>query len=161
MLKMKPMIDSSVFVAKSAEIMGDVRIGAQSSVWFQTVIRADIAAVHIGERSNIQDGTIIHVDYDQPCVIGSDVTIGHRCVLHGCTIEDGCLIGMGAVILNGAVIKKGALVAAGAVVKEGMIVESNTLVAGVPAKGIKILPDDTYAHHVQHAAAYCQLAKEY
>ena len=153
-----PTFNSSVFIASGAKIVGDVSIGNASSVWFGTVIRGDIQSISIGERSNIQDLSMIHVENDLGCHIGNDVTVGHRAILHACTIEDGVLIGMGAIILNGALIKKGAVIAAGAVVKEGVVVESNTLWAGVPARYIRTYEDNKYEENKAWAAKYVKLA---
>jgi len=154
-----PKIHPSVFVAASADIMGDVTIEEDASVWYNCVLRGDINAIKIGKRSNIQDGTIIHLENNLPCMVGNDVVVGHRAILHACTIEDGCLIGMGAIVLNGAIIKKGAVVGAGAVVKENMIVPENTLVVGIPARIVKTLPENSYENNVAWAAKYVELSK--
>ena len=130
----KKQFSTAAFIAPSADIMGDVRIGKDASVWYGCVCRGDINYISIGERTNIQDGTIIHLENDIPTIIGNDVTIGHKSIIHACTIEDGVLIGMGAIILNGAIIKSGAVIGAGAVVKEHSVIESDTLWAGIPAK---------------------------
>jgi carbonic anhydrase/acetyltransferase-like protein (isoleucine patch superfamily) len=152
-------IDKSVFIADGAKIVGNVKIKADSSVWYNTVIRADIAKVEIGKRSNIQDGSVIHVDTDVPCIIGDDVTIGHGCILHACIIEDGCLIGMGAIVLSGAHIKKGAVVGAGALVKENAVVEKDMLIVGLPGKSIKKIID-SYEKNCHHASEYVKFAKK-
>jgi carbonic anhydrase/acetyltransferase-like protein (isoleucine patch superfamily) len=128
-----PDVPADVFVAASATLVGDVHLGSGVSVWYSAVVRADLATIEIGERTNIQDGCILHADPAFPLHLGSGVTVGHRAVLHGCTVENGCLIGMGAVVLNGAVVGQGSLVAAGAVVAEGTHVPPGSLVAGVPA----------------------------
>lgn len=154
-----PQIDSTAFIAKGAVVKGDVRLAKFASVWYNAVLRGDINYISIGERSNIQDGCVLHLENDRPCIVGNDVTVGHGAILHGCTIEDQCLIGMGAIVLNGAIVKKGAVVAAGAVVKENMIVEPLELVAGVPAKVIKKLDESTYHHHIKWAEKYCKLAE--
>lgn len=127
-------IARTAFVAPGAVLVGDVTLGDQASVWYGCVLRGDIEPITIGPRTNVQDLTVVHVDLGQPTSVGADVTIGHRAVIHGCTVEDGALIGMGAVILTGARIGAGALVAAGAVVKERFVVPARALVAGVPAK---------------------------
>ncbi len=154
-----PQLHESVFVAEGARIIGDVTIGAQSSVWYNCVLRGDINRIVIGERSNIQDGTIIHLENDLGCIVGNDVTVGHGAILHGCTIEDGALIGMGAILLSGSIIRRGAVVGAGAVVKEGTVVPKNSLIVGVPGKVLKTLSPDTYDDHVQWAAKYVSLAE--
>lgn len=131
----KPKLDASVFVVDSAEIIGDVQIGADSSLWFNVVVRGDVNFIRIGSRTNIQDGTVIHVTYDQhPTWIGDDVTIGHNVTLHGCRIGNRCLIGMGAVVMDGATVADDAMVAAGALVTPGTEIASGTLYAGTPAR---------------------------
>jgi carbonic anhydrase/acetyltransferase-like protein (isoleucine patch superfamily) len=129
-------IATSSWVAPDAVIIGDVSLGEDSSVWHLSVVRADTAAIIIGDRTNIQDGTIIHVDEGAPCTIGDEVSIGHRAVLHGCTIEDGALVGIGAIVLNRAVVGGSSVIAAGAVIPEGMKIAPGSLVAGVPGKVI-------------------------
>ena len=129
-----PAIDEGAFVAETAVIAGDVRLAAGASVWFGCVLRSEVEAITIGRDTNVQDLSVIHTDPGSPAVLGDRVTVGHRVVLHGCTVEDDALIGMGAVVLNGAVIGRGAVVAAGAVVTQGMQVPEMALVAGVPAK---------------------------
>ncbi len=130
----RPQIHESVFIAPTAQIIGNVRIGANSSVWFQTIIRGDLDKISIGERTNIQDLSTCHADENIPLKIGDGVTIGHNSVVHGCTIEDNCLIGMGAIVMNQAVIGRGSLVAAGAVVLEKTIIPPYSLVTGSPGK---------------------------
>ncbi|MCG8688779.1 MAG: gamma carbonic anhydrase family protein [Desulfobacterales bacterium] len=127
-----PEIHPSVFIAPTAQIIGRVSIGRDSSVWFQTVIRGDFDTIAIGERTNIQDLCTCHADEDIPLTVGNGVTVGHRCVIHGCTIEDNCLIGMGAVVMNRAVIGTGSVVAAGTVVLENTIIPPYSLVLGSP-----------------------------
>lgn len=129
-----PVIADDVFIAPGAMIIGDVEIGAGSSVWFNVVIRADCNTVRIGQRTNIQDGAIIHVDPDAPCTIGDDCTIGHGAIVHGTALGNRVLVGMGAVILSRSNVADEVLVAAGAVVREAMDVRAGVLVAGVPAK---------------------------
>ncbi len=121
-------------MAPSADVLGDVRLGPLSSVWYQCVLRGDLAAITVGERSNIQDLTMVHVDEGVPCAIGAGVGVGHRCILHGCTIEDECLIGMGSVLLNHVRVGTGSVIGAGAVVPEGMEIPPHSLVMGVPAR---------------------------
>ena len=130
-----PTVHPTAFVDVSAQVIGDVTLGAESSVWMNVVIRGDVNYIRIGDRSNVQDLTLVHVMFrTHPTVIGNDVTIGHSAVIHGCTVEDRCLIGMGAVLLNGCVIGAGSIVAAGALVPEGMIVPPGSMVMGMPAK---------------------------
>jgi carbonic anhydrase/acetyltransferase-like protein (isoleucine patch superfamily) len=129
-LKLHP----SAWIAPGAVLVGDVTVGDEASIWYGCVLRGDLEPIRVGRATNIQDLTLIHVDHGLPAIVGDRVTIGHRCVIHGCTVEDEALVGMGAVVLNGARIGKGALVAAGAVVLEGFEVPAGTVAAGVPAK---------------------------
>ncbi len=130
----RPVIDPSVYIAPNASIIGKVVIGKKSSVWFNTVIRGDVDAISIGEETNVQDLTMLHVDAGEPLVIGNRVTIGHRCILHGCTVGDNCLIGMGATVMNGSRIGEGSVIAAGAVILENTEIPPFSLVAGIPGK---------------------------
>ena len=127
-------IDSNAFIHPLAVVIGKVAIGARTSVWPLAVIRADTDSITIGDDCNIQDGSVLHVDRGYPIVIGSRVSIGHRAVLHGATVEDDCLIAMGAILLNGVVVGEGSLVGAGAVCKEGMRIPPRSVVLGVPAR---------------------------
>jgi carbonic anhydrase/acetyltransferase-like protein (isoleucine patch superfamily) len=130
-----PTVSPSAFVDESAQVIGDVHIGSESSLWMNVVVRGDINFILIGARTNIQDLTCVHVVREtHPAVIGDNVTIGHSAVVHGCTIEDRCLIGMGAILLNGCRIGTGSIVAAGALVPEGMEIPPGSLVMGMPAK---------------------------
>ncbi|MDZ8172388.1 gamma carbonic anhydrase family protein [Microbacterium xanthum] len=155
----RPVVDDSAFVAAGARVIGAVTLGAESSVWYNAVLRADSAPITIGAGSNLQDNVSVHVDAGRPVVLGENVSVGHNAVVHGCTIGDGTLIGMGSVVLSGAQIGSGSLVAGGAVVLEDMVVPPNSLVAGVPAKVRRELTEeeraairrnaDTYRAHVQ------------
>ncbi|MEM7410037.1 MAG: gamma carbonic anhydrase family protein [Myxococcota bacterium] len=127
-------LDPDAFVAQGATLIGDVKVGAGSSIWFQAVVRGDEEAIRIGAGSNIQDGAILHADPGFACEIGDGVTVGHGAVVHGARVEDGAVIGMNATVLNGAVIGAGAIIAAGAVVPENSVIPPHTLAAGVPAK---------------------------
>jgi carbonic anhydrase/acetyltransferase-like protein (isoleucine patch superfamily) len=130
-----PTVHPSAFVDISAQVIGDVHVGAESSIWMNVVVRGDVNYIRIGDRSNIQDLVCVHVMREMhPTIIGNDVTVGHSAVVHGCTIEDRCLIGMGAVLLNGCHIGTGSIVAAGAVVRERMVVPPGSMVMGVPGK---------------------------
>jgi carbonic anhydrase/acetyltransferase-like protein (isoleucine patch superfamily) len=149
-----PELEPSAFVALGAVVVGQVRLAADSSVWYNAVLRAEAEPISLGERSNLQDGVVCHVDAGYPVTIGTGVSVGHRAVLHGCTVEDDCLIGMGATILNGAVIGRGSLVAAGAVVLEGTVVPPGSLVAGVPGKVRRELTADEQAGIRRNAEAY-------
>jgi carbonic anhydrase/acetyltransferase-like protein (isoleucine patch superfamily) len=138
-----PKIHPSVFMCEGVKIVGDVEIGKESSVWYNTVIRGDVHYVRIGCRTNIQDLSMLHVTNDYfPLVIGNDVLIAHSVTLHGATVHDHCMIGMGARVLDGSVINSNSIVGAGAVIKEGFIVPERTLAAGVPAKIIRDLTED-------------------
>lgn len=157
-----PRIGSEVFIADTAVVIGDVDIGDQSSIWYNVVIRGDINSIRVGKRTNLQDGTVVHVDHEQYSVqIGDDVTIGHNATVHGCTIESRCLIGMGATLLSGAKIESEAIVAAGSVVLENQTVPAGTLVAGVPAKPIRNVTDAEIEKIEQSARHYIAYAKSY
>ena len=157
----KPTFGSSVLVCENVSIVGDVEIGTDSSIWYGAVLRGDINKIRIGQRTNIQDLSLIHLENDLGCIIGNDVTVGHKAILHGCEIEDGVLIGMGAIILNGAVVKKGAVIGAGAVVKEDTIVEENSLWVGVPAKKVKVFEHDNYKNNCLWAQKYVKLSQHH
>lgn len=138
-----PVVDPSAYIDASAQLIGDVLVGAESSVWMNAVVRGDVHRVRIGRRTNIQDGTIVHVMHGtHPTEIGDEVTIGHAAVIHGCTIGARVLVGMGAIILNGAVIGEDSIVAAGALVTEDMHVPARSMVMGSPAKVRRPLSDD-------------------
>ncbi|WP_347353494.1 gamma carbonic anhydrase family protein [Intrasporangium sp.] len=154
-----PHVDASAFVAPTAHLVGDVELQAGSSVWYTAVLRAEFEPITLGERSNLQDGVVVHTDAGKPARIGAGVSVGHRAVLHGCTVEDDCLIGMGSVVLNGAVVGAGSLVAAGAVVPEGARIPPRSLVAGVPGKVRRELTDDQVAKLRHNAEIYVELAR--
>ena len=128
------MIDSTVFIAQGAIVLGDVELGKDVSVWYNAVIRGDTDKITIGAATNIQDLTMIHADPGIPCVVGSRVTVGHRVILHGCTIEDDCLIGMGAIVLNKVHVGRGSVIGAGAVLLEGTVVPPGSVVVGIPGR---------------------------
>ncbi len=158
-----PTLGDGAWVAPSADVVGDVTLGPDASVWYGCVLRGDIAPVSVGEGTNLQDLTLVHVDVDRPCRIGAAVGVGHRAILHGCDVEDGCLIGMGAVVLSHAVIGAGAVVAAGALVPEGMRVPPGSLVVGVPARVVRPVDDDLRARirsTVEHYRALKELHRE-
>ncbi|GAA1319794.1 gamma carbonic anhydrase family protein [Leucobacter albus] len=137
-----PELHESVWLAPGAIVVGNVTIGRDSSIWYNAVVRGDSEAVRIGERTNAQDGVVIHTFRGQPTVIGNDVSMGHNAVVHGATVEDGCLIGMSATVLNRAVVGEGSLVAAGAVVPQDMVIPPHSLVAGVPARVVRELREE-------------------
>lgn len=157
-----PAIHPSVFIADGSQIIGDVHIGKESSVWFNSVIRGDVHYIRIGERTNIQDNTVIHVTNKKfPTNIGSNVTVGHSAVIHACTIKDYCLIGMGAIVLDGAEIGPYSLIAAGAVVTMGMNIPEGVLAAGVPAKIVRPLTSDERQSLIQSAQNYIDYIATY
>ena len=156
-----PKIHPRAFVVKSAEIIGDVAIGEDSSVWYNAVIRGDINSIQIGMRTNIQDGCLLHVRHEYPLVVGSNVTAGHGAIIHACRIDDNALIGMGAIVLDNAHVKPYTIVAAGAVVRNDDQFDEGVLVAGVPAKVVRRLTDverkmidDSAQHYVEYAKIY-------
>lgn len=144
-----PTIDEKTYIADGSYVIGAVTMEEYSSIWYNCVARGDVNSIKIGKYTNIQDGSIVHVADECPTVIGDYVTVGHRAIIHGCTIEDHCLIGMGAVVLNNAVIGRGSIVAAGAVVKENQVIPPFSLVAGVPAKIMKSISEETDKIHAQ------------
>ncbi len=156
-----PYVPASAYVADSADLIGDVRLGERSSVWFNCVLRGDINSIRIGDDSNVQDCSVLHIQDDIPLVIGSRVTLGHSVTVHACTLEDRVLIGMGAVVLDGAVVGEGSIVAAGAVVRMGMRIPPRTLVAGVPAKVIRELDDTDLELIDRHWRNYVGYTAEY
>jgi carbonic anhydrase/acetyltransferase-like protein (isoleucine patch superfamily) len=158
---MSARIHPTAFLAPTAAVMGDVTLEEESSVWYGTVIRADMAPVVIGAQSNLQDGTIVHVDEEVPCIVGRRVGVGHRAILHGCRIEDECLIGMGAVLLNDVVVGTGSVIGAGAVVPERMHIPPRSLVIGVPGRIVRTV-DATLSSRVTATwTHYVELAREH
>jgi carbonic anhydrase/acetyltransferase-like protein (isoleucine patch superfamily) len=156
-----PRIAASAYLAPSADIIGDIEIGENSSVWFQCVLRGDIEPIRIGANSNIQDGSIIHTMEGAPASVGDWVTVGHRVVLHGCTVENNCLIGMGAVLLNQVRVGEGSIVAAGAVVAENTVIPPRSLYMGVPAKLRRAVTEDDQAFIRMHASHYLEYKERY
>lgn len=157
-----PRVHPTAYVDQSAQVIGDVEIGEESSIWMVAVVRGDVNAIRIGRRSNIQDGTIVHVMKDtHSTTIHDDVTIGHGAIIHGCTIEDRCLIGMGAILLNGATIGSGSIVAAGTLVVEGMQIPPRSLVMGAPARVKRTLTDAEVAEIQMYADRYVAYRLDY
>lgn len=156
-----PKVNHNNFIAPNASVIGNVILGDHASVWFNVVIRADLATINVGECSNIQDGSVLHVDANFPLTIGRNVTIGHKVMLHGCTIGDNSLIGMNAVILNGANIGKNCLIGANSLVTENMQVPDGHLVLGSPAKIIKMLDESTRETFTHSAMHYVDNSKRY
>ena len=157
-----PRVHPSAFIDDSAQVIGDVEIGEESSVWMAVVIRGDVHRIRIGRRSNVQDGTVVHVmNQTHPTTIGDAVTIGHAAVLHGCTIEDRCLIGMGAILLNGAHIGRDSIVAAGSLVVEEMQVPPRSLVMGSPGRIKRALTDAEVASIQAYSDRYVGYRLDY
>jgi carbonic anhydrase/acetyltransferase-like protein (isoleucine patch superfamily) len=156
---MKPKLHDSVYLAPGTYVIGNVTLEENVSIWFHSVLRGDNDCITIGSGSNVQEGSMIHVDEGYPVSIGKNVTVGHNCIIHGCTIEDGALIGMGAIILNGAHIKKGAVVAAGAVVGENKVIEEGMMAAGVPAKPLKSVSKELQQRLIEGAKHYQENGK--
>jgi carbonic anhydrase/acetyltransferase-like protein (isoleucine patch superfamily) len=157
-----PVVDPSAYVDSSAQIIGDVDIGAESSVWMNAVVRGDVNFIRIGHRTNVQDGTVVHVMHDtHPARIGDDVTLGHGAIVHGCTIGDRVLVGMGAILLNGATVGADSIVAAGTLVPEGAVIPSRSLAMGSPAKVRRPLSDAEVASIHEYAQNYVRYRLEY
>ncbi len=154
-------IDPTAFIAGSCVLRGDISVGAGSSLWFHTVARGDIAPIRIGERSNLQDGGILHVDLDCPAEIGNDVTLGHGAIVHGARIADEVLIAMRATILSGAVIGRHCIVGAGAVVPENAVIPEGSLVLGIPGKVVRKLRPGEIERILENARSYVALAGAY
>ena len=155
------MIDPSSFIVRGAIVLGNVHLGRDSSVWYNAVIRGDTERVEVGEGVNIQDLSMLHADPGFPCLVGPRVSVGHRAILHGCTVEDDCLIGMGAILLNGVRVGRGSVIGAGAVVPEGMQIPPGSVVLGVPGKVVREVDpamlgriDHTWRHYVELAGRH-------
>lgn len=157
----EPTVGPGAWIAPGAVVVGDVTLESDASVWFGCVLRGDIASIRVGQRTNIQDLSVVHVDTERPCDVGADVGVGHRAIIHGCTIGDGCLIGMGAVVLSHAVIGRDSVIAAGAVVREGMDVPPRSLVVGVPGRIVGPVDDDLLARARMTIANYLMLKEAY
>lgn len=159
---LSPEIDDSAFIAGNCAIIGDVKIGKNSSIWFNSVIRGDVCPIRVGDNTNIQDGSVVHTSrFNGPTYIGDNITIGHRAMIHACTIKDYAFIGMSATVLDGAVVEEYAFVAAGAVVTPGKIVRSKELWAGVPARFVRNLTDNDLFQMQDNCESYVNLAREY
>lgn len=152
-----PTIGADCYVAEGAALIGDVTLHDQASIWFGCVLRGDVNRIVVGARSNLQDGTVVHLGDRDPTVVGEDVVVGHRAVLHGCTIGDRCLVGIQATVLDGAVVGAGSVIGAGAVVPAGRTIPPRSLVLGVPGKIVKQLPESAGDFHAALAAKYCRL----
>lgn len=156
-----PVVDASVFVADGAKLIGDVTVGSMASIWYNAVLRGDLAEIVIGDRTNIQDGVVGHVNTSQPLIVGNDVSVGHSAIIHGCRIGHGTLIGMGAIVLNGADIGEYALIGAGSVVTENKKVPPYTLSLGSPARVVRELTEEDLQRMKRTAESYVAKGKEY
>ena len=152
------MIDPTAYIARGAVVIGDVSLGKEASIWYNTVARGDMAPIDIGDQTNIQDLTMVHVDGGLPCSVGNRVSVGHRAILHGCTVEDDCLVGMGSILLNGVHLGAGSVVGAGAVVLQNTEIPPGSVVLGFPAKVAREVDDalrsqieSTWKHYVEEA----------
>ncbi|MGL6107943.1 gamma carbonic anhydrase family protein [Romboutsia sp.] len=157
----EPKIDETVFVAETADIIGKVTIGKNANIWYNTVMRADEHEITIGENTNIQDGTVVHTAWDAPTIIGNNVTVGHKALIHGCKIGDNTLIGMGSIVLDGAEIGEYTLLGAGSLVPPGKKIPSGVLALGSPAKVIRELSKEEKENLVQSALKYVKTANNY
>lgn len=157
-----PTLEGACFVAPGAQVIGQVSLGADASVWYNCVLRGDSLPISVGRRTNIQDLSLLHVSGpDFACTVGDDVTVGHRAIIHGCTIGHRCLIGMGAIILDGAVIEDECIIAAGALIPPGKRIPSRSLVMGSPGKVVRALSDDDVANILLSAQHYVELARRH
>jgi carbonic anhydrase/acetyltransferase-like protein (isoleucine patch superfamily) len=157
-----PQVAADAFIAPTAILIGDVAIGAQSSVWFHCVLRGDTNFIRVGARSNIQDGSIVHVNAGRfPTIIGDDVTIGHAAIIHACTLEDGAFVGMGATVLDGAVIEAGGMLAAGALLTPGRRIGAGELWQGAPARLARIMSAEERTRFAETARHYTELGRRY
>ncbi len=156
-----PVIHPGAVVMDGAKIVGDVHIGAGSSIWHNAVLRGDCGAITVGARTNIQDCSVVHSDHGGACAIGDDVTIGHACIIHQATVKNGALIGMGTIIMNGATVGAGCIIGAGSLVTEGKDIPDGSLAFGRPAKVVRALTEEEQAHNIAHAAGYAALAAGY
>lgn len=156
-----PRVAESAFVAASADLIGDVEIAEDASIWYQAVLRGDIGPIRVGKHTNIQDGSVLHSITGVPVEVGEWVTVGHRAILHGCTVEDRCLIGMGAIVLNRARVGAGSIVAAGALVLEDTVIPQGSLYVGVPAKLRRKLTERDQAFIDAHSSNYLKYKDTY
>lgn len=157
----KPQIDDSCFIAEGTQIIGDVKLEKNVSIWFNAVLRGDMGAVIIGENTNIQDGCVLHCVMDIPTIVGKNVTVGHGAILHSCSIGDGTLIGMGAIILDGVQIGKNSIVAAGSIIPPYSVIGDGALVMGAPAKIKRALTEDDIKNIKKGISEYLELVKNY
>ncbi len=156
-----PTIAPDVYIADGAMVIGDVSIAEGSSIWFNVVVRADVAPIKIGRRVNVQDGAVLHADPSCPVEVGDDCTLGHRAVVHGAVVEEGCLIGIGAIVLNHVVVGAGSVIGSGSVVAERQRIPPRSLVLGVPGRVVKELTPEQAALPLRAAQAYVRHGQEY
>jgi carbonic anhydrase/acetyltransferase-like protein (isoleucine patch superfamily) len=155
-----PRVHRSAWLAPGSIVVGDVEIGEDSSIWYACVLRGDVEAIRIGARSNVQDGSVLHVTKGRyACVVGDEVTIGHRAVVHGCIVGDGALVGIGAIVLDGATVGEGALIGAGSVVTPGTVISPNTVAMGTPAREVRPLGDAERAAQRERTLHYVETAR--
>jgi len=158
---LKPVMQNTTFIAPGAVVIGAVELGAESSVWYGSVLRGDINRIIIGAQSNVQDGSVLHVSDDHACVLGDRVTVGHRAIVHACTVGDEVLVGMGAIILDGAIIGARSIIAAGALVTKGKVIPEGSLVVGSPAKVVRMLTPEEQAANAKLALKYVEVSRRY
>lgn len=157
-----PEIDETAYVAESAEVVGDVVVGKDASIWFGCVLRGDVNSIRIGSRTNVQDLTVVHVNHgSHPTILEEEVTVGHRAILHGCRVKRGSLVGMGAILLDGVVVEEEALVAAGSVLSPGTVVPARKLARGVPARVVRDLAEEEIRGFARGAQSYVELKNDY
>lgn len=157
-----PAIAEDAFIAPGAHVIGDVTIGAQASIWYNCVVRGDVQRIVIGARSNIQDGSVVHVtSKTHGTFIGADVLVGHMAIIHGCTLEDRAFVGLGAIVMDGCVIGQDAMLAAGAMLTPGKYIPAGEMWAGRPAKFVRVLTDEERARNQRGAQSYVQVAAEH
>jgi|TARA_B100002003_G_C14066129_1_gene513065 carbonic anhydrase/acetyltransferase-like protein (isoleucine patch superfamily) len=160
-IKNQPQIDGTAFVAESADLIGAVTVGKQASIWYQAVVRADDEPITIGAGTNLQDGTIVHIDPGEPTVLGNYVTVAHGAIVHGARIDDYVMISIGAIVLTGAHIGTNSIIGAGAVVMEGMVVPPNSLLVGIPGRVIKSVTEEQSARIRSTAQVYIERGQRY
>jgi carbonic anhydrase/acetyltransferase-like protein (isoleucine patch superfamily) len=157
-----PTLGEGVFIAPGARVIGDVHIGAESSIWFNCVLRGDVNSIRIGARTNLQDGTVVHVTINSfPTRIGNDVLIGHTAIIHGCTLEDGAFVGMGATVMDGCVIEQGGMLAAGSLLTPGKVIKPGQLWAGLAARNVRDLTAEEVKNNKEGQQGYVKMAAEY
>lgn len=163
LLGKKPVVGEDTFIAENATIIGDVKMGKQGSIWYNAVVRGDVNSIEIGDKVNVQDNAVIHCTYQKaPTKIGNNVSIGHRAIVHGCTIHDHVLVGMGAIVMDGVVVEEGSIIAAGAVVLENTHIEKGSIYAGIPAVKVKSVSPELLSGQIERIAdAYIMYASWY